>query len=68
MILVYLYTVKDEMECSKVLVRNLPEAANEVGLKMYFEMRKNGGGPVKSVEINRSDKTAIVDFKNPEGM
>ena len=53
---------------TKVLVQNLPEDANEMEIQTYFEARKNGGGLVKSVEIRRSDNTAIVDFRDSTGM
>ena len=58
--------ISDSKTCM-ILVSNLPQDANEDFLELFFENRdRQGGGPVKSVEINQEDNTAIIEFQDPE--
>ena len=57
----------NEEQSTKIWVGNLPPAANEEFLTMFFENEKRkGGGPVSSVEMYE-DNTAIVEFEQSEG-
>ena len=50
-----------------IIVRNLPPTASEQYLEMYFEnTKRQGGGPVKTVEFDQEDSTALVEFEDPE--
>ena len=50
-----------------ILVSNLPTRANKDYLEMFFEnTKKQGGGPVKSVDMNEEEDAAIIEFFEPE--
>ena len=53
---------------TKIIVRNLPPSASEQFLEMYFEnTRRQGGGPVTTVELYPDDNTALVEFETADG-
>lgn len=59
-------TVSDKT--NKILVRNVPPAADEDILEVFFESKKKrGGGPVQSVQLNREKRWAIVEFYEQDG-
>ena len=46
-----------------LLVRNIPDNADEELLEMFFEStKKQGGGPVKSVKILSDKNSAFIEF------
>ena len=59
----------DKSPSKNLLVKNLPEAADEELLEMFFEhTKRQGGGPVKHVTLNKSDKMAIIEFENADSV
>ena len=49
-----------------IIVGNVPKAADEEVLELLFESKKRGGGgQVKSVQLNRQRRWAIVEFCEP---
>ena len=46
-----------------ILVKNVPESADEELLEVFFESaKKQGGGPVKNVKILNDEQVAFVEF------
>ena len=59
---------ESEEEPTKLLVKGLPESATEDILILTFEdERRQGGGRVNSVRIDRSNSSGIVEFESAEG-
>ena len=53
----------------RLLVKNLPDTADEELLEMFFEhTKRQGGGPVKHVILIKSDKVAIIEFENADSV
>lgn len=48
---------------TKLLVKNLPDTADEDHLEMFFEHKRQGGGTVKRVTIHKDDGLAIIEFQ-----
>ena len=50
-------------ETNTIIVKNVPESADEELLEVFFEStKKQGGGPVKSVKILGDKQVAFVEF------
>ena len=50
-------------ETNTIIVKNVPESADEELLEVFFEStKKQGGGPVKSVKILGDKQPAFVEF------
>ena len=48
---------------------NLPEAADEEHLEMFFEhTKRQGGGSVKSVSLYPDNKSAVIDFEEADAV
>lgn len=54
--------------CTCVLVNNLSHNTTHDNIKLYFESRRNGGGPVESVQFLPKSGTAVVVFQDPVGL
>ena len=66
--LVFFNSDKQIQPTNKILVRNVPEASDEDHIQMFFEYeKKQGGGPVKGVTLNRDKQIAIVEFERESG-
>ena len=51
-----------------ILVKNLPPSVNADLLELFFESkRKQGGGPVKHVSLDKENHVAVIEFEEPEG-
>ena len=51
------------------MTKNLPDTADEEYLEMFFEhTKRQGGGPVKQVELYKTDKFAIIEFEQSESV
>ena len=45
-------------------MHNVPSKADEEFLQMFFEnTKRQGGGPVKNVDIDRDEGTAVIEFE-----
>lgn len=54
---------------NKLLVKNLPNTADEKHLEMFFESSsRSGGGPVKSVTLNKDENLAVVEFVDAQAV
>ena len=50
-----------------IIVHNVPTEANEEYLQMFFEnTKRQGGGPVKNVELFRDEQMALIEFEEPD--
>ena len=53
----------DSKETNTIIVKNVPVSVDEELLEVFFEStKKQGGGPVKSVNILGDEQVAIVEF------
>ena len=53
----------DSKETNTIIVKNVPASVDEELLEVFFEStKKQGGGPVKSVNILGDEQIAIVEF------
>lgn len=59
------YVVIEDDRITKILVSGLPAAVDEDYLELLFE---KCGGSVNSVEIDREESTAVIEFDDPDGM
>ena len=58
-----------EIEVSAILVTHLPPNVTDQQIELFFEnSKKSGGGEVNQVKFNQSANSAIVWFKNAEGL
>ena len=54
--------------CTSVLLRNVPENADEDYIELFLENKRNFSDvKVSKVTINRNDSTAVVDLEDTEG-
>lgn len=55
------------IRCSnKLLVTNIPAPADKDLLEMFFEdTKRQGGGPVRCVSLDRKENCAVVEFEKP---
>lgn len=50
------------------MVSGIPSDVDETYLKLVFKnTKKQGGGKVKSVQMNEEERTALVEFEDPKG-
>ncbi|KAK3598391.1 hypothetical protein CHS0354_019795 [Potamilus streckersoni] len=60
--------VKDE-PIKKIKVTKLPDGAVEETLMNYFEnMRRNGGGPIETIEYHPATSSAIIEFQEADAV
>lgn len=58
-----------EIEVSAILVTNLPPNVTDQQIELFFEnSKKSGGGEVQRVEYDKEARSAIVTFKDAEGL
>ena len=57
-------------QSTKLLVKNLPNTADEEFLEMFFEhTKRQGGGPVKHIKLYKEGSNfAIIEFEKPESV
>ncbi|KAL3864767.1 hypothetical protein ACJMK2_006423 [Sinanodonta woodiana] len=61
-------TAKDE-PIKKIKVTKIPDGAVEETLINYFEnMRRNGGGPIESIEYHPATSSAIIEFEEADAV
>lgn len=54
---------------SAILVTHLPTNVTDEQLELFFEnSKKSGGGEVERVDYDRDTKSAVVWFKDAEGL
>lgn len=52
-----------------ILVKNLPSSVNAEFLELFFESkRKQGGGPVKHISLDKENHVAVIKFEEPEAV
>lgn len=52
-----------------IFVKNVPSNYDEEHLEMFFAYKKGqGGGPVKSVTLNRKGRSAVVEFEEEDAV
>ena len=51
-----------------IVVSGLPSDVDEEDIQMYFENRRQKGGPVEKVERDEESGTAVVCFQDCEGI
>lgn len=54
--------------CTSILVSGLPEDATHDAILLYFESKRNSGGPVEGVEFVPKSGRAVVVFQDPGGL
>lgn len=60
---------KGENEVGAIKISNIPPETTETELVLFFENRKRSGGDdVENVNYDRSTHTAIIWFKEEDGM
>lgn len=53
----------------KLLVQGLPDFVDEEYLEMFFEhTKRQGGGPVRSITINKKENFAVIEFEEADAI
>lgn len=52
--------------CRSICVKGIPEGTTAEELTIHFQRKKNGGGDVDTIVMNKRG-TAVITFDNPEG-
>ena len=58
----------DIVDTRTIIVSGLPSDVDEEDIQMYFENRRQKGGPVEKVEHDEESGTAVVCFEESEGI
>ncbi|XP_064602045.1 protein mono-ADP-ribosyltransferase PARP14-like [Liolophura sinensis] len=58
-----------DAECQCIEVSSLPEGVDMEELKMYFSnKRRHGGGEIKSITMNPTQLSAVIEFQHPSAV
>ena len=59
----------DKTTSKRLLVKKLPDTADEEILEMFFEhTKRQGDGPVKHVALSKADKMAVIEFQDADSV
>ena len=60
-------TIEQVPVCTSIVVSGISDNTTRDAIELYFENRRNGGGPVERVELLK-DGRAVVVFQDPKGL
>lgn len=58
--------IDPQYACSSICVTGFPKATSPETLIIHFQRKKNGGGDIIAVKMNRQG-AAVITFDSPEG-
>ena len=61
-------SIKRVSKCKSILVKNLPNSATLESVRRLFRNKTVGGDGVENVTLDLEKRTAMVQFKDPDGI